>query len=172
MSVILIFTKLKFIALSLILIFTSLFSQISNAASSKLKVNSLDEIKQHYSTQPFLMVIWSAKCPPCLQELRLIGKIKKNNPELNLAIVSIDDINNADENKILNDILHRTSLNYESVWAFPNNSYEQLKNTIDSSWFGELPRSYFYDKDHLRTGISGQLSRYRILKWIDNSIYF
>jgi hypothetical protein len=38
---------------------------------------------------------------------------------------------------------------------------------IDPHWYGEIPRTYFFDKAHSRVGISGLITEKEYLKMID-----
>ena len=109
------------------------------------------------------MIIWSTDCPPCLAELQLVGEIKKENPKLNLAIISTNGI---EEKAELDKILNRSSLTSVPSWAFSSKNSQQLKHSIDPRWYGEMPRSYFYDNQHKRKGYSGQLTRTRVISWM------
>ena len=44
--------------------------------------------------------------------------------------------------------------------------FAKLRYGIDPSWFGELPRSYFYDAAHNRLPHSGALNEDHIEAWL------
>lgn len=53
--------------------------------------------------------------------------------------------------------------NLES-WVFSDPVPERLRYKIDPNWYGELPRAYFYDKEHARTAYSGAMSQHELRK--------
>lgn len=44
-------------------------------------------------------------------------------------------------------------------WVYADDNTKKLQFEIDPKWYGELPRTYFFDKAHQRTGVSGVLSK-------------
>ena len=44
-------------------------------------------------------------------------------------------------------------------WVFASENTQKLRFEIDPRWYGELPRTYFFDTDHQRQGISGVLTK-------------
>ena len=45
-----------------------------------------------------------------------------------------------------------------SIKVFTEDNSAKLRFEIDPSWYGELPRTYFFDKKHQRSGLSGVIS--------------
>jgi len=43
---------------------------------------------------------------------------------------------------------------------------DKLRFYIDPGWYGELPRSYFYDAAQQRSGHSGALTRAQLQDWL------
>ncbi|MFU8790212.1 MAG: hypothetical protein ACNA7G_14370 [Methylobacter sp.] len=44
-------------------------------------------------------------------------------------------------------------------WVYANENTQKLQFEIDPGWYGELPRTYFFDSSHQCTGVSGTLSK-------------
>jgi hypothetical protein len=42
---------------------------------------------------------------------------------------------------------------------------DRLRYNIDPAWYGELPRTYFYDATHQVTPLSGKISNSFLDKW-------
>lgn len=84
--------------------------------------------------------------------MSLISTLNKQYPELNLIMLSVDDNSVRDE---INEILSKHQLKNLDNWVFAEDNSAKLRFEIDSSWYGELPRTYFFDKNHQRTGLSG-----------------
>jgi len=128
------------------------------------QAGSLAEVEQHFVGEPFLLVLWSVDCAPCYGELEMLGRLKQQYPQLNLALVSTDPVAMRDETA---KVLKEYRLDIPFNWIFADAHVERLRYRIDPDWFGELPRSYFYDRQHRRRGVSGVLDERQIREWIN-----
>lgn len=150
-----------------IIICFNLFTATSALAQHKpFTLQSLKSIESLYSGKPFLLVLWSTDCPPCRVELALLGELKHDFKNFNLVIVATDGFEHSAQ---LDKILAEYSLEKTSNWAFKQANSPALKMNIDPDWYGEMPRSYFYNSKHQRIGLSGQLSREGILAWLNQT---
>lgn len=122
------------------------------------------EIKNSMKGQPFVLSLWSIDCAPCRVELDLLGDIVRQNPAFPLIIVSTDSIENRETANI---ILEDYGLDSYQTWMFADNFSEKLRFSIDPSWFGELPRSYAFDKNHRATAHSGILSQDKLNEFLE-----
>ena len=59
----------------------------------------------------------------------------------------------------IQQILEKNQLDGIENWAYADDNAEKLQYEIDPKWYGELPRTYFFDKAHQRIGVSGVLSK-------------
>ncbi len=143
-----------------------LFISVSTVKAEQRAFNldSLTQIEKGFSEKPFLMVLWSIDCSPCRAELELLSEMKKNKPDLNLVIISTDNVSRKNE---VNSIIDKYALNTVPNWIFSLSNTQKLRYKIDPTWYGELPRSYFYNARHLRQGLSGKLSKKTILAWLN-----
>ena len=73
-----------------------------------------------------------------------------------LAMLATDDASASDQVK---SILVGNELNKLDNWIFADANAQKLRYEIDPKWYGEVPRTYFVDKNHQRVGVSGALSR-------------
>ena len=55
-------------------------------------------------------------------------------------------------------MLEKHHLNDVENWVFADANSQKLRFEIDPSWYGELPRTYFFDSAHNRNGNSGLLA--------------
>ncbi|WP_339869770.1 hypothetical protein [Pseudohongiella nitratireducens] len=117
---------------------------------------SFAAIKEQYAGKPFFVSLWSVDCPPCRVELDMLGELVAADPNLPLVLISTDQINERD---YANDILQDAGLASTPSWIFADNFTERLRFTIDPQWFGELPRSYYYDAEHNMKAHSGIMTR-------------
>ncbi len=119
------------------------------------QTNSYQHILDSHKDKPLVLVIWSVTCSSCLSEMKQIQKIHQDNPKLNIVMLSVD----GPEYRVqMQSIIAQEKLSELEQWGFSEDNSSALRYAIDSRWYGELPRTYFYNKAHKRTGISGVLN--------------
>ena len=129
--------------------------------------DSFAEIKAEYSGQEFLLGLWSVDCPPCLVELDMMGTILADNPDLPFVLISTDSI---EDREWAYDFLQDFGLAERESWMFADSFAERLRFSIDPSWYGELPRSYFFDADHQMQSHSGIMTRELLEQWFSQEL--
>jgi len=130
----------------------------AHAQQSEIKLFHADAYQHILNThkdQPFMLVIWSVTCSACLSEMALIQKIHEQNPELNVVMLSVDGPEYFAD---MREIIEKEKLDDVEQWGFAEDNSPALRYSIDSRWYGELPRTYFFDKAHQRNGLSGVLT--------------
>ena len=73
-----------------------------------------------------------------------------------------------DEESYAHDVeakLAKMGLQKAEAWTISDPNISRLRSEIDPTWFGELPRSYFYDTSHNRQPHSGVLNVEQIKAW-------
>jgi thiol-disulfide isomerase/thioredoxin len=125
--------------------------------------DSLDSIVQMRKGEPFLLVLWSVECPPCMSELDLIGRMLTKHPAADVVIVAVDDASMLPE---VERVLASFALINADNWIFADSFAERLRYQIDPSWSGELPRTYFYRDNRDRRAISGALTVGQLEEWM------
>lgn len=128
---------------------------------------SFAEIKAGYAGQEFLVGLWSVDCPPCLVELDMMGAILEDNPDLPFVLISTDPI---EDREWAYDFLQDFGLAERPSWMFADSFEERLRFSIDPNWYGELPRSYFFDADHQMHSHSGIMTRELLLQWFGQDL--
>jgi len=133
---------------------------VGSASAQGVVVNSFQsesyqKILTEYKNKPFMLVIWSVTCSACLSEMELIRKIQVQYSELNIVMLSVDGPEYFDEMK---QIIKQEQLQDLKQWGFAQDNSPALRYTVDSRWYGELPRTYFFDAQHNKIGMSGVLS--------------
>lgn len=126
--------------------------------------DSFAEIKEVFSGSEFLVGLWSMTCAPCLAELKLMAELLEDQPDLPFVLISTDPITERDE---AFELLRDYGLAERDSWMFADNFTERLRYSIDPGWYGELPRSYFFDDDHRMHSHSGTLTRELLQSWFD-----
>lgn len=125
------------------------------------KADSLPLIEARYQGEPFLLVLWSVTCAPCIAELALVAEALRADPQLPVVLVSADPpALQAETEAVLAD----HGLLQHAGWQFADMP-EKLRFHIDPDWFGELPRSYFHDGAGQRVAHSGALTREQLAQW-------
>jgi thiol-disulfide isomerase/thioredoxin len=158
-------SKVVILSLLLLVVLQSNASE-NNRTTKSLKVfqaDSLEQIKKGHTGKPFILIVWSVDCLPCRQEFEMLRIVKNQYPELNLSIVATESI---EEFPQLSDILAEHQLLQEDNWAFAETHSAKLRYQLDPRWYGELPRAYFYDKQHARFSISGKLVKSNVIEWL------
>lgn len=131
--------------------------------------SSFDIIKDEHQGKEFLVGLWSVDCPPCLVELELMSSLLALNPDLPFVLISTDSIElKAEAIEFLTDF----DLVERKTWMFADNFVEKLRYSIDPNWFGELPRSYFFDTEHNMQSHSGILTEAILKGWFANRIKY
>lgn len=125
-------------------------------------VNSMTKIEEHYSGQPYIVVLWSITCPPCIQELEMLGKWQKKHRDIPLVLIATDS---PEESDMVLATLVELELKGADNWLFADAYVEKLRFAIDPGWHGELPRSYLYSPDASRRAISGALTMTTLRQW-------
>ena len=150
----------------LLVMISMLASLMANAANSPtlFEVDSYNKLVRE-KTQPFIMVLWSLDCPPCMHELNMLGLLYKKNPDLDLVLISTDSNSTKEE---INNLIKEFGLSDVDSRVFSNDSQQSLRYSIDPAWYGELPRSYFHNKDE-RSAVSGLLSEVKLLAWLKDN---
>lgn len=136
----------------------------SYASVKNFHPDSLTEIISDRKNQPFLMVLWSIDCPPCLKELSLFKAFKDKLTKENFVLISTDAPEAAAE---IQQTLKDNQLEDLESWIFSDVMAGRLRYVIDPHWFGELPRAYFYNSQHERMAHSGVLRKERLTQWFE-----
>ncbi len=93
-----------------------------------------------------LVNFWATWCPPCVKEFPDILKLNKEYSEkgLKVVFVSLDDASETESK--LKPFLKKQGVDfvtYQGIFPKP----EDLTDVIDKSWGGEIPVTYFYDRE-------------------------
>lgn len=126
--------------------------------------SSFEAIQQTHQGQDFLFVLWSLDCPPCFKELELLEQYSKAGNLPKLILVSTNGRHDSVE---ITKILEQFSINTADHWYFDGID-EQLRYSIDPSWYGELPRSYFFKQNGTREVHRGLLTEETLKLWLES----
>ncbi len=139
----------------------------ANATSIKpFTISSRQEIEKMHQGRAFILAFWSMDCLYCLDELSILVRFINKHPKVKLVLVSTDGQSTSAE---LLQALKKIDLppNAE-LWQFSDSDEERLRYSIDKSWYGELPRTYYYDKSHQVKPLSGSPKEEWLGAWVKN----
>lgn len=128
--------------------------------------DSLAQITAAREGRPFLLLLWSLDCPPCLKELAGLKALAREMDGRELVLVSTDGPSNS---AAAARVLHDLGLGGLDNWIFADDYSERLRYHVDPDWFGELPRAYFYSADHNRRAHSGVLTPEQLQHWLQQT---
>jgi thiol-disulfide isomerase/thioredoxin len=131
-------------------------SQAKPALLKPFAPGSYQQLLDSNANKPFMLVIWSITCSSCLKDMALLNKMHKANPNINMVMLATDDSSATDD---IQKILTKNELTGLENWLFADENPQKLRYEIDPKWYGEMPRTYFFNKKHEREGISGVLSQ-------------
>ncbi len=146
------------------------FTSVTLADNFKaFTADSFEEIKSRFQGQEFLLGLWSVDCPPCMVEMEFMAELIKLNPDIPYVLVSTDPI---DQREYSAEYLEDVGLAGRESWMFADSFIERLRFSIDPNWYGELPRSYFFDSNHAMKSHSGIVSEELLQEWFSAPLIF
>jgi thiol-disulfide isomerase/thioredoxin len=146
-----------------IFLFFLFFSHFSFAYDfMPFDMNTRQVIEKRYIDQPLIISFWSIDCPYCIDDLKKLGKALSKNANVKLITVCVDGKESA---KKAERILSQANLPKHEQYQYAEVDEDRLRYNIDPSWYGELPRTYFYDAAHQVTPLSGKISNSFLDKW-------
>jgi thiol-disulfide isomerase/thioredoxin len=146
-----------------IFLFFLFFSHLSFAYEfMPFDMNTRKVIEKRYIDQPLIISFWSIDCPYCIDDLKKLGKALSKNTNVKLITVCVDGKESA---KKAERILSQANLPKHEKYQYAEVDEDRLRYNIDPAWYGELPRTYFYDATHQVTPLSGKISNSFLDKW-------
>jgi thiol-disulfide isomerase/thioredoxin len=152
------------LSLALALTFTA---QVQADSFKPFTADTFAAIKQEFAGREFLLGLWSVDCPPCLVELEMMGSILQANPDLPFVLISTDPLQDRES---AYEFLEDFGLQDFPSYMFADSFTERLRFSIDPAWFGELPRSYFFDTQHRMQSHSGIMTRELLQDWFQREL--
>jgi thiol-disulfide isomerase/thioredoxin len=119
-------------------------------------MGSYQQLLTNNAGKPFMLAIWSITCPSCIKDMTVLHAVHKAHPEITIIMLSTDD---SAETSEAQKILATNQLTDLEQWIYAEENTQKLQFEIDPKWYGELPRTYFFDKNHQRESVSGALTK-------------
>lgn len=135
----------------------------SGADVRPFQPGSLRQIEAEHAGRPFILALWSATCTHCPGELKALGELVRRHKKLAIVLVATDT---PDDAPALARLAADHGLDGQPQWVFADPQAERLRYEIDPRWTGELPRTYFFDSKHRRTGRSGIIPPADLARWV------
>ncbi len=158
-------SAIRYVYTVIFLILLSVFNPAQAETSLKpFGVGSYQQLVAAHANQPFMLVIWSLTCPSCVKDMALLNKLHQDKPTLKIVMLATDDISEAAQ---VQNMLTKNNLQSVENWIYAEENTQKLNYEIDPNWFGELPRTYFFDAKHQRTGVSGVIKETEYLQMFE-----
>ena len=149
----------------LLLVLMLPFMNATSAAENvrPFTLGSLEKVLGAREGKPFILVFWSLDCQYCPTELKMLSELKRSHPALDVVLIATDSVSDTPQ------LILRTEsygMNKAEQWVFADDMPERLRFEIDRRWYGEVPRTYFYDKKHQREAKTGLISKNFFEDWL------
>ncbi|BCG64038.1 MAG: hypothetical protein methR_P1803 [Methyloprofundus sp.] len=141
-------------------------TQATDVKMHSFHQDSYQQILDKQKQQPFVLIVWSINCAACLAEMELIHEIQQQ-ANIKLIMLSVDG--HEFRNEML-QVIQQNRLESIEQWFFAEDNSPALRYLVDKHWYGELPRTYFFDKQHKKIGISGVLKSTEYQSYINKTI--
>jgi thiol-disulfide isomerase/thioredoxin len=150
-----------------IFLFLLFFSNFSFAYEFiPFEIDTRKAIEAKYLNQPLIISFWSIDCPYCIDDLKKLGKALTKNTKVKLVTVCVDGKESA---KKAERVLNQAHLPEHERYQYAEADEDKLRYSIDPNWYGELPRTYFYDVMHQVIPLSGKIPAVFLDKWFKNN---
>ncbi|MCX7183242.1 MAG: redoxin domain-containing protein [Nitrosospira sp.] len=149
-----------------------LFSSVAIGATGDVRPfvpGSLAKILAAREGKPFILVFWSLDCQYCPTELRMLSRIMDRHHKLDTVLVATDTLNDASQ---LASLVESYGMSQAEQWVFADSVPERLRSEIDRYWYGEIPRTHFYDQTHQRKIKTGLIEQKFIEEWLTHNVKF
>lgn len=127
------------------------------------KEGSLGQVLAPREGKPFILVLWSLECQYCPTELKMLSELKRSHPKLDVVLIATDTP--ADTPQLVSRAKSYGMAKTEQ-WVFAEDMPERLRLEIDNRWYGEVPRTYFYDRKHQREVKTGLINKEFVEGWL------
>src|SRR5690348_162561 len=124
---------------------------------------SLARVLDARQGKPFILMLWSLECQYCPTELKMLSELKRSNPKLDVVLIATDTPNDTPQLKAR---AQSYGVGEIEQWVFAEDMPERLRMEIDGRWYGEVPRTYFYDRKHQREVKTGLVNKKFFEDWL------
>lgn len=159
-------------------LFGLLLALLTGSASASPQIQPLlrgsyQKIISAHAGKPFIVAMWSVSCTHCAADLAVFSKLARRYADFDLVLIATDT---PEQEGYIAEILDKYTLlpakgrelagKVES-WVFADSYTERLHFEVDPQWYGELPRTYFFDARGKAKGVSGVVDEKLIKQWLN-----
>ena len=137
----------------------------STAQSTQFNKQVWNDVKNKNLNENWIAVFWSLECPPCFKELKTISQMLKVNSDLKVVLINTDSDDEIKQE--MDKVINEYELNTLALLHFADEQAMQSRYIVDPTWYGELPRSYFFNKKGQSQGRSGLVDKRILQKWLN-----
>lgn len=119
---------------------------------------------RNHQDKPYIITFWSETCAFCMEELALFGSVLKAYPDVNVVSITTDPFLNK---KTITRILNSKNLQQAKKWVFSDHYAEKLYFDVDKRWRGELPLTFFVDRNHKMLKHMGTINKQKLIEWFE-----
>ena len=153
---------MRYIFLVLLLTFSTTVGSVESIHS--FIPGSMEKILSTREGKPFVLVFWSLDCQYCPTELKMLSKLKRQyTDKLDIVLVATDTVDDVPQ---LISRVKSYGINEVEQWVFANSIPERLRFEVDKGWYGEVPRTHFYDRAHKRVVKTGLVDQKLVENWL------
>jgi thiol-disulfide isomerase/thioredoxin len=155
----------RVLRMALVLMFFLGAAGIAAAAESirPFTSGSLEQVLASRPDKPFILVLWSLDCQYCPTELKMLSELEKSHAGLDVVLIATDTLD--DMPQLADRAANYGTAKFEQ-WVFAEDMPERLRQEIDGRWYGEVPRTYFYDQKHQRMVRMGLINKSLVEEWL------
>jgi hypothetical protein len=118
---------------------------------------SMERIVESNKGQPFVIIVWSLDCEFCQFSLDTFARERQKRNDLRVVTISTDPAEDPTLGPMMKARLASLGMGRDA-WAFGSLPPERLRYAIDPKWYGEKPRSYWFNARGEKTAYSGVIT--------------
>ena len=150
------------------LVFLLCLSAACAAAQTKPFVRgSQQAIVAAHQGKPYILALWSLDCVHCREDLEMLGRLQAQYRNLDVVLVATDPPEREAE---IAPVLKHYVLQRAESWMFADDYTERLRYEVDPEWYGELPRTYFFDASGKAIALSGKIQFEPAELWVKQHV--
>jgi thiol-disulfide isomerase/thioredoxin len=110
------------------------------------------------------MNFWATWCEPCVEEIPIFAKFRKNRKNVTVIGISMDE---PEKQEQVIRFIKQYKMNYRvAIWTGDN--FENMVNSIDPKWNGPIPATFIFQKGKLIYSKTGPITESELKNHIPN----
>ena len=130
------------------------------------QIGDWGSVVQSAEGQPVAIHFWGVTCAPCVKEMPQWGKFLKNNKNVKVIFIQVDDV----PQDAIRKMLSKADLSQASNYYVSSSFDERLRYEVDSKWRGETPITILIDRNGGKMMNVGPINFARLRMWFSKSI--